>query len=81
MNMTKVKLMTPAQQEVQRCLDDLRHMLSIPCPACTYDGDAPDYLPCYCFDDLGHDARLRLKEAKKVRKCEKLAANKNPSSY
>ena len=56
-------------------------MLSIPCPACTYDGDAPDYLPCYCFDDLGHDARLRLKEAKKVRKCEKLAANKNPSSH
>ena len=49
-------------------------MLSIPCPACNYGGDdAPDYLPCYCNDDLGSTARERLKNAKIARRIEKRA--------
>ena len=67
--------MTPAQIKVQECLGDLKHMLSIPCPACSSLGDDSGCLPCYCFEDMASGARERLKEAKKARKSEKRAVS------
>jgi len=65
--------MTLAQSEVQRCLENLRNMLSIPCPSCSMD-DPPDGVPCYCFEDFGATARIELRAAKKARKIEKRQA-------
>lgn len=65
--------MAPAQAKVQECLDELRGMLAVQCPACTYYGDGAPDLPCYCFEDFAAGARSRLKEAKKARKIERRA--------